>query len=415
MKNLLKFTTFLCLISSLAFGQTAQDVVKPFIGIPSVGARASGLGQSYTGVANDVSAMHYNPAGLAHMTWSELSFGGTYIAVDNSFTAGGINSSIARNYMHINNLGYAWPAYGTKLTLAAGYYTTSLLNRAFDINAPNYQEMVEEETIMGAYSIGLGYQLQKELSVGLSLHLYRGENTYTDQYSEPYNSVVNFYEDTYQIEADYSGLGATFGFLWAPTNFLRTGVSIRSPVNMKTDESLIGTERVYYPESDTIETNSYDWTGEYRIKAPLQINIGQSINIGGFMLTGGIHWKDWSLFQIDTDITEGGSPIEIDVNNDIRNNFVSGLDALEYSLGGELLLPLVNLKVRGGLHYIPSYLQDDSIEDKLVTSLGTSILLAQSFKIDIAYNQTSWDEQFQENESATLDNIWTTVNFSYRF
>jgi hypothetical protein len=133
------------------------------------------------------------------------------------------------------------------------------------------------------------------------------------------------------------------------------------------------------------------------------------------MLTGGIHWKDWSLFQIDTDITEGGSPIEIDVNNDIRNNFVSGLDALEYSLGGELLLPLVNIKVRGGLHYIPSYLQDDTIEDKLVTSLGTSILLAQSFKIDSAYNQTSWDEQFQENESATLDNIWTTVNFSYRF
>ena len=41
-------------------------------------ARALGMGNAYTGVANDFSAIYWNPAGLAQLQSSEFSFGLTY-------------------------------------------------------------------------------------------------------------------------------------------------------------------------------------------------------------------------------------------------------------------------------------------------------------------------------------------------
>ncbi|MCH7529153.1 MAG: UPF0164 family protein, partial [Candidatus Marinimicrobia bacterium] len=53
-------------------GQTAVDAVRPFWGISSPGGRASGLAQAFTGVADDATAITFNPAGLAHLTAAEF-------------------------------------------------------------------------------------------------------------------------------------------------------------------------------------------------------------------------------------------------------------------------------------------------------------------------------------------------------
>lgn len=48
----------------------------PVLQLP-VGARASGMGTAFTGLADDLGALHYNPAGLSLMPWREASF--TYL------------------------------------------------------------------------------------------------------------------------------------------------------------------------------------------------------------------------------------------------------------------------------------------------------------------------------------------------
>ncbi len=50
-------------------GTTAAPVLQ----IP-IGARAVGMGTAYTGVADDVSALYYNPAGLSNLNHREISF-----------------------------------------------------------------------------------------------------------------------------------------------------------------------------------------------------------------------------------------------------------------------------------------------------------------------------------------------------
>lgn len=59
-------------VSPVAFAQGAANAA-PFLDI-SFGARAAGLGQAYTSVANDADAIYFNPAGMEHQEQNLVQF-----------------------------------------------------------------------------------------------------------------------------------------------------------------------------------------------------------------------------------------------------------------------------------------------------------------------------------------------------
>lgn len=65
----------LILTGSLLFSQTSKvgTTGAQFLKI-SASARAVGMGEAFTGLANDISAIHWNPAGLAHLNRREAIF-----------------------------------------------------------------------------------------------------------------------------------------------------------------------------------------------------------------------------------------------------------------------------------------------------------------------------------------------------
>jgi long-subunit fatty acid transport protein len=85
--NLFLLMTALCLCSAPAFAQGTSGVSKrgttaaPFLSIPQ-GARALGMGGAFVAVANDASAMYWNPAGIADLTGISFSFDHTYWIAD---------------------------------------------------------------------------------------------------------------------------------------------------------------------------------------------------------------------------------------------------------------------------------------------------------------------------------------------
>ncbi|MCF7802728.1 MAG: outer membrane protein transport protein [Candidatus Marinimicrobia bacterium] len=396
MKKLSLYLILLCL-PGLLLSQNAEDVVAPFIGMAGPGSRADGIGQAYAGIADDFSAIHYNPAGLAHITWAELSLGGTYFSLDNSVTTTKnetVTANTTRNYFHTNSLGYVWPVYGLKFTLGVGYNTVALTDQALRIQWQDSTEFTNEESNLGAYTIAGGYQLQKELSVGIGLHLYRGDNVYSSQMYR-----VGETNSAYEIDSHYSGVGFTLGILWAPIDFLRTGFSFKSPKYLDVDETLTGTWG--------------DWNGNYQIQSPPEVQLGQSVTLGNFLVAGSVVWKDWSSSEMSADIPGyNGVPIDIEVNHNIQNDFAS---VLELAAGAEYLLPIMDAKIRGGVHHVPSYRNDDSVGDRLVLSGGVSVILAQQFKVDWSISRASWAEIYNQQESADIINTWSTINFSYRF
>lgn len=399
------FALLVVCLPVLMHAQTADDVVRPFIGLPAPGSRAEGLGQAYTAVSNDFTGAYYNPAGLATVTRAELYAGGTYVALDNSFTTNygqPMTGSIKRTYFHISAAGYLYPVADTKFTMGLGYYASSMLDRAYNRRMYMYREDTNEESALGAYTITGGYQLNKGLSVGMSLHFYSGNNTYNRSIADTlYNDFTS-----YQISSNYSGIGFTFGILWSPANFSRTGISIRMPISLNVDDNETG--------------KNISWNANYRIQSPISMSVGQALNLGPLMVTGNITWRDWSLSKFtDTNrtplVNADTMRIEPIINNEIRSHFASGLEALEYGGGGELLLPFINVKLRAGLRYVPGYRTDFPINDRWIRSAGASAVLAQQFKIDVSYSMASWKEHSSNQESAHLNNTWATVAFSYRF
>jgi len=426
-KNYLRTSLYLviCLLLTAGFtkAQVATDVVRPFIGFNGTGSRAAGLGNAFSGVADDFSALYFNPAGLANITWAEATIGGTYNIFKNDIKTIGTetrNSSVSRNYFHTNSAAYIWPAAGMKFTLGLGYHSVSILDRAFDISGVssynaggrltdvNFSSQSNEESGLGAYSIGIGYQLQKELSFGLSLDLYSGKSTYNANQSYNYVRFDSAFVYKYKIDDSYSGMGVKFGVLLAPTDFWRTGISFSTPKYLAVNETY----------TDLLDNWSPDYN--YHYQSPPDIRLGQSINVGNLLVTGSIVWKDWSLTRFDSNQPDS---IVVPINNNLRDNFAS---ILEYGGGVELLLPFVNAKVRGGFHYIPSYLKNSSLSARKIYSIGASAVLAQQFKVDFAYSLDKHTENHQDylgqydgpnkvQMKSDITNSIVSLNFSYRF
>ena len=103
MKTIIKLTILLCLLVGNTFSQSAKDVSKkgtvaaPFLSIGQ-GARATAMGSAFVSIADDASAIYWNPAGLAKIEGAGVIFDRTTWFAD-------VNYNFVSGYFNLGDMG----------------------------------------------------------------------------------------------------------------------------------------------------------------------------------------------------------------------------------------------------------------------------------------------------------------------
>ena len=253
---------FVCLGGSTASAQYAEDVLRfSQFGLAS-GARSLGMGNAAVGMAEDYSALFWNPAGLAQLRNYEFSAGLSFLDYSNSARFLGTKTGASNSILNLNNLGIVYPVPTSRgsLTFAFGFnrvsnYSTQTAFSGFNatssivsslipdvdlmsLSAASRQEYLDDnipyqlflaDTLNGQFvtsifdsveqsatireggganhwSFGGAIDVAKDLSLGATVSLVTGSYTYDREFRE--NDTRNVYQkapgDTYGLFDQFS-------------------------------------------------------------------------------------------------------------------------------------------------------------------------------------------------------------------
>ena len=372
-------------------GQDHEDAVRPFWGLGGPGSRPAALGQAFTAIADDATALYYNPAGLAQIVRPELNMGLYHLVVTSKpgDPLEGSNSAISAT--RIGNLGLAFPL-DRRFTAGLGYHAV----RAFESHrlgrftiphqrgpSGEYSEEITESGSLDLLSLGVGFAYSPELAVGMGVHYLWGRNRYEERTElipdqSPSSTGAS---DFIMIAPEYSGLGLSLGLLYRPVPDLRIGFHLRLPVRLHVEESF----------TDSSGKQSFD----YALRGPFELSQGVAFTWGPVLLTGEASWRDFSQIRFESDLVTYQSdttftPIDPEINRTLRSEYAS---ASVYVLGAEVLLPVVDAKLRAAFRYeSPPWKGASEKYGRTTVAAGFSVVPVKKVKLDFAYTQTSWRE-----------------------
>ncbi len=392
----------LIFIGAFLYGQTALDAVRPFTGIDVPGGRVAGLGTAFTGLADDVTALFYNPAGLAHLTKSEINLGLANLGVTTDVSGENATETGVITATRMSNAGFAFPVPEIKLTVGIGYHQVKAFERLRERSyiydsSSTIRQMLTEEGSLGAWSLGMGYQVSPRLALGGAVDFLTGTNVYTNNHT--YISDTSIDSTKYVlIEPEYNGVELTLGILMSPWPVWRIGLLLRSPQLIKVNEKFD-------------DGSGTDWpVYEYTTRSSYSMRLGSSLMLGSILVSSDIYWFDYSQIRFESDYTDD---TDITVNDALRTQYTN---ALGYAVGAELLLPGINAKLRGGFHSDPPINQDAPAKMTQNTfSFGLSIVPVPQIKLDAAYSLTIWERDLSDGALEEVSARQAIVNIIYRF
>jgi hypothetical protein len=271
MKKLILFIIMLLLISVPAIllfaagpGTSAANFLKL-----GVGARAAGMGESFAAVADDISSVCWNPAGLARLKSAMFSASHTVWFQDINYEFLGfgmplpprMNGTIAMSaqYLYLNDMerrtsNTAEPEgrFGADDLVVTMSYARSLTSRiGTGINIKTIRQQIDNKTA-SAYAADLGLQYRAgQFGYGAAI--------------QNIGTSVKFINESFPLPRNYK-----FGIAWMP---LGTALTVALDVNKPLDNKIdvhIGTEywlgdivafRAGYLKGDAVQRNALTGKG----------------------------------------------------------------------------------------------------------------------------------------------------------
>ena len=410
------------------------------LNLNSLGTRALSMGGAFVGLADDFSAIFWNPAGMSQFNKRYLGFYGTDIIPSGSYllqipTPEGLLTAVdakTQTKHYLSGLLAYYQPINENLVAGIGVYVPSGLGSVWDgddfANLSNHITYQWESKIgLVTVSPGISYKINDMVSVGAAININYG----TFSLKRWAGNVEEFDLGQYDLSLNGWGIGATAGILVKATEKLSLGATIRLPSRIKFsgDVSLSNINLLPgFSESTQAETVSPHLT------FPLWLAGGVAFRpLPKLTLTGDLQWTQWSILDqvelmfIDSSwnafMTQSGENI---MHLDWKS-------ALQIRFGAEYMLK-DNLALRGGYYYDPTPQPDTTMNFLLPTfsfnvftlGLGYSLnglvidlgfeYLAGSGR-DIPYAKWAIDPAYTHAEPGAYDMsiVVPNISISYKF
>lgn len=432
-------------ITSVLHAQDETDAIRPFQNEFGPGARAMALGGAYSAIAEDYTAVYWNPAGLAQIRKMEFYGSLSHLSLNNRIGYQGTTTENTNGFTNLNAIGMVFPipTYRGSLVFAFGYNRINsfddfiqIAGSPRDSTARSFHQ--DEKTTSGGnlnqWSFSGAVDLTKTLSVGATLNLLIGSNNNNIRYLED-DSRDDLLMDVYtldvesQINPDYTGVGFKMGALLKPSDNLRVALTVTTPTSLRVEETSSRSDYLVYDDNrpDVIITS--DNFLKYRITSPWKYEFGASYKYQLLLFTGAIEMTDWTQTRFHSNIVDSETLQNIDgeINQNILSNY---RQSTNYRLGAEASIPNIGMKVMAGYYYQESPYKTGTLriaDNKQFLSGGLSFLLDKQVKIDAAYQHGWWSQSmtdsflgvdYMSNDLVTNEKITSNrfvLSLSYRF
>ncbi len=405
-----RILTLIVLCTGSLFAQTND------FNITGAGARAEGFGGAFIGLADDATAVVWNPAGLTQLERPEVSVVTRFKGEKADFTntiEPSLNASESQGNFTLNFGSLAIPlASGeTKIVIAAAYqrqidfYESQKRQQEVPgtgIFNPNYVVSERSETRGGVNTLtpAIGVRLNPMISVGLSTNIWLGTLNSTIQLDDSRFIVRD--EDTYKL--DYSGLNFVFGGMVDVEGMkngfpLKLGVTVRTPFKLKATGQYSFDRRI-----GGILNGQLDL--EQEIEMPFMFGLGTSYRIGENLTVA----MDYEMRKF------GAKSIVSTATNSANGNTATNVDGIsesrqdlnEFRIGAEYLVVTDNfvIPIRAGFKTVPSvfadYVYDNAAGDYIPSSTQTkgsgfsvgSGYISDAFALDVTYSASGYTQKF---------------------
>lgn len=413
-------------------------------------ARSGGLNAAFYGVSDDVSGLMYNPAGIALIGRSELSFGLGFTRNSTETDYRTNETALNSNDAYITHAGVVVP-FDTKkgnAGLGIAYFLENNFDNNMEYGAFNPENsMINHQTVTGPnhldknmasylylaglmngnmYTIlqdslfqdafveegggihnivgGAAFELSDYVSAGFTIHGKWGEYRYNRQYNETdtenkytADDVVQFdneelvfdlYKFTMEEDLVQSVVGVTgsIGVMGRIEDFLRFGVTIKFPTYYEIEEDFSIGGKVIFDNGGTVNP-------PYSSEGTNSYNLTTPfVYAGGFSIyAAGITFTGGIEY---TDVTQMEFSNALDQVEDLNREIVKNLvGQVKWGVGVEYDIPLTPIVARGSFGSTTSpYTKDIAGAAVYYLSVGGGIYLAPNVRLDGLFRWVDYSE-----------------------
>ncbi|MDE2811623.1 MAG: outer membrane protein transport protein [Gemmatimonadota bacterium] len=416
----------IALLCVWAGGAEAQEerAIDNFAG---VGVRAMGMGGAFVGVADDFTAMYWNPAGLAQMQQREVqvSFLRNSRANDSIFNGTTGRSELTNTRFGSLGFVYPYPVYRGSLVLAAGL--TRIKDFDWNLNLKGEDDGLtadhafQHEGEMALAGVSAAIDVSPAVSLGATLGLVSGEDEAVSEFdwADPQDEFVGqrwLARDSFTDEYKWTPYAILGAMLRTPRDEprYRLGATFATGGTHEIRYEFRGTP--YDDEFSSIENDDGTFqttpdeveSSRYELSLPFEFGVGASAEaLPGLTLAGSLHLAEWSQSEY-----KGADEYGLRADTSFETQY---RDVLRYHFGVEYQVPVVALDLRAGYFVDPVPFigprdpdsDDPPIrieDDRRFITLGAGILIDEAMQIDIAWVRGAF-KQVEEYSGEYSDNV----------